>query len=83
MNKKTGGGAAPHSNGDEAIGRPSDWQEGRYQSPGKPVSPGVAAPETRDTGVSPVISTPVTREDYVDPDPTPKRRDSTPIEKDD
>ena len=49
---------------DEAIGRPKEWREGRYQQPGKPVD------ETVDTEAKPEqkpespVSTPVTRKDY-------------------
>jgi hypothetical protein len=49
---------------DEAIGRPKQWREGRYQQPGKPVE------DTVETGTeTPAVpdgsnGVPVTREDY-------------------
>jgi len=48
---------------DEAIGRPDEWREGRYQQPGKPASPGVTPPPNSDAPPT-VKSTPVTRKDY-------------------
>lgn len=48
---------------DEAIGRPKEWREGRYQQPNKKVDDSVgggpAAEKPADT-----VSTPVTRQDY-------------------
>ena len=46
---------------DEAIGRPKQWREGRYQQPGKPVDRSVTTPQTHSHDTK---STPVTRKDY-------------------
>ena len=48
---------------DEAIGRPKQWKEGRYQQPGKSVNEDVE----KEPGEAPTPtpeSTPVTRKDY-------------------
>lgn len=47
-------GSAPTGSSGEAIGRPADWQEGRYQQRGQPVDqsvnkPSEAAGEPHDT----------------------------------
>lgn len=48
---------------DEAIGRPKEWREGRYQQPGKTVDKSVS--DDPQTGSEPEpVSTPVTRKDY-------------------
>jgi hypothetical protein len=49
---------------DEAIGRPQEWREGRYQQPGKPVDSSVVTPANGEKGRPDTISTPVTRKDY-------------------
>ena len=49
---------------DEAIGRPEDWREGRYQQPGKPVNDTVRAPTNGRDQPAEVVSTPVTQADY-------------------
>ena len=55
---------------DEAIGRPDEWREGRYQRGGHPVDRSVdKSSETdhaRDT-----VSTPVTEKDYSQPQKPP------------
>jgi hypothetical protein len=56
---------------DEAIGRPNEWREGRYEQPGKPVDPTVNDPSQR-TGKAPdTVSTPATRKDYESLQPPP------------
>ena len=49
---------------DEAIGRPQEWREGRYQRPGKSITPSVVPPATGESRRPDTISTPVTRKDY-------------------
>jgi hypothetical protein len=49
---------------DEAIGRPKEWREGRYQQPGKPVDRSVIIPTDAENQHHDTISTPVTRKDY-------------------
>jgi hypothetical protein len=49
---------------DEAIGRPQEWREGRYQQPGKPVDKTVADPPDAKDRPTDTVSTPVTRSDY-------------------
>jgi hypothetical protein len=49
---------------DEAIGRPPDWREGRYERPGKPVDTAVNDPSQKAPPSPDPASTPVTREDY-------------------
>jgi hypothetical protein len=49
---------------DESIGRPSEWREGRYQQPGKPVGDTVRIPDEARQGSTDRISTPVTQRDY-------------------
>ena len=57
--------APPPASGEEAIGRPNPWGEGRYEEGGKPPQesvvrkPGEGPPDT--------TSTPVTRKDYESP----------------
>lgn len=51
---------------DEAIGRPREWREGRYQQPGRGVDQGVVPPDNGDAPAPEVVSTPVTRDDYED-----------------
>jgi hypothetical protein len=36
--------SAPEGSSGESIGRPADWQEGRYQQPGQPVDQSVNKP---------------------------------------
>ena len=59
---------------DEAIGRPAEWLEGRYQQPGKPVSKSVA--DVKDQGQHPAVaeSTTVSRDDYEVLKPPPARK---------
>jgi hypothetical protein len=35
---------SPNGSSGESIGRPADWQEGRYQQPGQPVDQSVNKP---------------------------------------
>jgi hypothetical protein len=49
---------------DEAIGRPEEWREGRYQQPGKPVDRAVNEPKESQADSHDTTSTPVTRKDY-------------------
>jgi hypothetical protein len=50
---------------EEAIGRPDEWREGRYQREGDPVDRSVErSPETDQP--HDVVSTPVTQKDYSD-----------------
>jgi hypothetical protein len=48
---------------DEAIGRPDEWREGRYQRGGHSVDRSVEPPPNTDQPRD-VVSTPVTHEDY-------------------
>jgi hypothetical protein len=50
---------------EEAIGRPDEWREGRYQREGDPVDRSVERSPETDKSHDPV-STPVTTKDYVD-----------------
>lgn len=53
---------------DEAIGRPKEWREGRYQQPGKPADVSVKdAPQGEAQPSAHPVSTPVTRKDYEGP----------------
>ncbi len=51
---------------DEAIGRPAEWREGRYQESDKPVDPTVKRPPGGEVPTTPAqgADTPVTRKDY-------------------
>ncbi len=49
---------------DEAIGRPKEWREGRYQQPGKPVDDTVDTESNPGKDPEAPKSTPVTRKDY-------------------
>jgi hypothetical protein len=51
---------------DEAIGRPAEWREGRYQESGKPVDRTVNEPARIRDPKTPdkAAGTPVTRDDY-------------------
>ncbi|MDP9065343.1 MAG: hypothetical protein M3O06_05700, partial [Pseudomonadota bacterium] len=49
---------------DEAIGRPSEWREGRYEQAGKSVEKSVNDPAQREEKAPDTTSTPVTRRDY-------------------
>ena len=54
----------PKGSADEAIGRPKEWRENRYQQPGKPVDQSVGKkPDSKDAPRD-TPSTPVTRRDY-------------------
>jgi hypothetical protein len=57
---------------DESIGRPKEWQEGRYERPGAPVDRSVVSPAQTDGDSQDRVSTPVTRKDYEDPSPRKK-----------
>jgi hypothetical protein len=48
---------------DEAIGRPEEWREGRYQRGGHSVDRSVEPPSNTDEPRD-VVSTPVTQKDY-------------------
>lgn len=52
---------------DEAIGRPKEWREGRYQQPGKPVDQTVDTQSEPDDDPPNSRDTPVTRKDYEEP----------------
>ena len=54
----------PEGTSDEAIGRPKEWREGRYQQPGKPVDRSVETPPGQEDTQNEPESTPVTRADY-------------------
>jgi hypothetical protein len=54
----------PKGSADEAIGRPKEWREGRYQQPGKPVDQSVEKPADEPDSEPDTVSTPVTRADY-------------------
>jgi hypothetical protein len=58
----------------EAIGRPAEWREGRYQQPGKSVSKTVADAKNQGERPADTVSTTVTRDDYevLKPPPTGK-----------
>ena len=56
----------PEGQGDEAIGRPKEWREGRYQQPGKPVDESVKKPPANADDEPDTVSTPVTQKDYED-----------------
>jgi hypothetical protein len=57
---------------DEAIGRPQEWREGRYQrNHTTPVETVLTPPGTQPDSHDPV-STPVTRRDYEQPGETPR-----------
>lgn len=49
---------------DEAIGRPSEWREGRYEESGRPLEPSVKKKPGEGAGPPDTTSTPVTRRDY-------------------
>ena len=49
---------------DEAIGRPAQWREGRYEKADKPVEPSVLRKPGEGAGEADRPSTPVTRKDY-------------------
>ena len=57
MNKSQG-------SSNEAIGRPAEWREGRYQQPGKSVGNSVADVKDQGPHAAEIESTPVTRDDY-------------------
>jgi hypothetical protein len=52
---------------DEAIGRPDEWREGRYQRGGHSVDRSVEQPLNTDEPRD-VVSTPVTQKDYSRPE---------------
>jgi hypothetical protein len=52
---------------DEAIGRPDEWREGRYQRGGQSVDRSVEKPPDTDQPPD-VVSTPVTQKDYSQPE---------------
>lgn len=54
---------------DEAIGRPKEWKEGRYQQAGKPVDETVTSEPEAEPPSPP--SAPVTRADYEEVGPPP------------
>jgi hypothetical protein len=55
---------------DEAIGRPEEWREGRYQRGGQSVDRSVdKSPETDQPHEE--MSTPVTQKDYSQPEKAP------------
>jgi len=60
---------------DEAIGRPKEWREGRYQQPGKAVDRSVSDPSQLDDKLPGPASTPVTKKDYEQPRPPAAERD--------
>ncbi|HEY4445075.1 MAG TPA: hypothetical protein VGN30_12395 [Steroidobacteraceae bacterium] len=60
---------------DEAIGRPDEWREGRYQIDGDSVDRSVEPPPNTDQPPD-VVSTPVTQKDYAQPQPAPAERRS-------
>jgi hypothetical protein len=66
--RHTLGGSMGSSKGssDEAIGRPAEWREGRYQESGKSVDETVIEPARAEDPKTPgkAAGTPVTREDY-------------------
>lgn len=49
---------------DEAIGRPSEWREGRYEKAGKPLEPSVLKRPGEGSPPPGPTSTPVTQKDY-------------------
>jgi hypothetical protein len=59
---------------DEAIGRPAEWREGRYQRGGHSVDRTVEKPADSDQPTDPV-STPVTQKDYTEPGEVPESGD--------
>jgi hypothetical protein len=56
-------GSKTKGSSDEAIGRPDEWREGRYQRGGDPVDRSVDKPPETDQPHD-AVSTPVTRKDY-------------------
>lgn len=52
---------------DEAIGRPGEWREGRYQRGGDSVDQSVEQPPNTDQPRD-VVSAPVTQKDYSQPE---------------
>jgi hypothetical protein len=60
---------------DEAIGRPGEWREGRYQTEGGPVDRSVEPPPNTDQPPD-VVSTPVTQKDYEQSEAAPTERRS-------
>ncbi|GAC1305555.1 MAG: hypothetical protein NVSMB10_09570 [Steroidobacteraceae bacterium] len=56
--------ADPKGTTDEAIGRPSEWREGRYEEAGKTTQKTVNDPAQREEKAPDTTSTPVTRRDY-------------------
>jgi hypothetical protein len=58
---------------DEAIGRPAEWGEGRYEAPLQPPSRGVAPPDAGNNAPPDIESTPVTRKDYESLEPPPHK----------
>jgi hypothetical protein len=61
---KKEGTSGEASGSGEAIGRPPEWREGRYERAGKPVEPSVLRKPGEDSAAPDTPSTPVTREDY-------------------
>jgi hypothetical protein len=49
---------------DESIGRPTQWQEGRYEKSGRPIEPSVLKKPGEGGEPPDTTSTPVTRKDY-------------------
>ncbi len=54
----------PKGSADEAIGRPQEWRENRYQQPGKPIDQSVKNKPGNQDAPKDTVSTPVTRRDY-------------------
>ena len=50
--------------GDESIGRPEEWREGRYEKPGAPVDRSVRKPPGEGNAPPDAKSTKVTKKDY-------------------
>ena len=48
----------------EAIGRPAEWGEGRYEKPGAPLEESVVRQPGEDFAPDATVSTPVTQKDY-------------------
>ena len=64
----------PEATADQAIGRPQEWREDRYQEPGKPVDQSVTTPTGTQAEPTKVVSTPVTRKDYESLDKPAERK---------
>ena len=57
----------PAGSSDEAIGRPTEWREGRYEKASEPVDTSVLK-KPKEASIPPdTTSTPVTQKDYQRP----------------